>query len=109
MNINTAIQNAFLDLKNKNIRSPLLDSEILMSKVLKLNRSKVILNLDRKLDDKYYELFRALITSRLKNKPIAYLLGKKSFWKYEFEINDKVHPKNCIYRLPNVYFYKNSL
>jgi len=90
MNINTAIQNAFLDLKNKNIRSPLLDSEILMSKVLKLNRSKVILNLDRKLDDKYYELFRALITSRLKNKPIAYLLGKKSFWKYEFEINDKV-------------------
>ena len=90
MNINTAIQNAFLDLKKKNIRSPLLDSEILMSKVLKLQRSEVILNLDRKLDDKCYELFRTLITSRLKNKPIAFLLGKKSFWKYEFEINDKV-------------------
>ena len=27
---------------------------------------------------------------RLKNKPIAYLIGKKSFWKHEFEINDRV-------------------
>ena len=90
MNINTAIQNAFLDLKRKNIKSALLDCEILMSKALNQNRSKVILNLDRHLNNKDYKVFKELITSRLKNKPIAYLIGKKSFWKYEFEINDKV-------------------
>ena len=90
MNIDTAIKNASLDLKKKNIKSALLDSEILMSKVLKQDRSKIILNLNRQLNNKDYKLFRELIISRLKNKPIAYLIGKKSFWKYEFEINDKV-------------------
>ena len=90
MNINTAIQNAFLDLKKKNIKSALLDCEILMSQALNQHRSKVILNLDRQLNNKDYKVFRKLITSRLQNKPIAYLIGKKSFWKYEFEINDKV-------------------
>ena len=90
MNIDTAIKNASLDLKKKNIKSALLDSEILMSKVLKQDRSKIILNLNRQLNNKDYKLFRELIISRSKNKPIAYLIGKKSFWKYEFEINDKV-------------------
>ena len=90
MNINTAIQNALLDLKKKNIKSALLDCEILMSKALNQHRSKVILNLDRQLNNKDYKIFRELVTRRLKNKPIAYLIGKKSFWKYEFEINDKV-------------------
>ena len=90
MNINTAIQNAFSDLKKKNIKSALLDCEILMSKALNQHRSKVILNLDRQLNNKDYKIFRELVTRRLKNKPIAYLIGKKSFWKYEFEINDKV-------------------
>ena len=44
MNIDTAIKNGFLDLKKKNIKSALLDSEILMSKVLNQDRSKIILN-----------------------------------------------------------------
>ena len=90
MNIDTAIKNGFLDLKKKNIKSALLDSEILMSKVLNQDRSKIILNLNRQLNNQDYKLFRELIISRSKNKPIAYLIGKKSFWKYEFEINDKV-------------------
>ena len=90
MNINTALKNASLDLKKKNIKSALLDSEILMSKVLNQDRSKIILNLNSQLNNQDYKLFRELIISRSKNKPIAYLIGKKSFWKYEFEINDKV-------------------
>ena len=90
MNIDTAIKNGFLDLKKKNIKSALLDSEILMSKVLNQDRSKIILNLNRELNNKDYKQFRELIISRLRNKPIAYLIGKKSFWKYEFEINDRV-------------------
>ncbi len=90
MNVDTALKNAFLDLKKKNIRSALLDSEILMSKVLNQDRSKIILNLNRQLNNQDYKLFKELIISRSKNKPIAYLIGKKSFWKYEFEINEKV-------------------
>ena len=90
MKIEFAIKKAFLDLKQKNIKTPLLDSEILMSKVLKKDRSNVLLNSDKIISNKDYKLFRKLISSRLRNKPIAYLIGKKSFWKYEFELNDNV-------------------
>ena len=90
MNIESAIKKAYLDLKHNNIKTALLDSEILMSKVLKENRSKVLLNSERLLSNQDYNYFRELISNRLLNKPIAYLTGKKSFWKYEFEINDKV-------------------
>ncbi len=90
MNIETAIKKAFLDLKKKNIGSALLDSEILMSKVLKKDRWSVLLNSERSLSKKDYKNFRKLISNRLKYQPIAYLTGEKSFWKYEFEINNKV-------------------
>ena len=90
MKIDTAIKEAFLDLKHNNIKTALLDSEILMSKVLNEKRSEVLLNSERLLSKQDYTYFRELISSRLLNKPIAYLTGKKSFWKYEFELNDKV-------------------
>ena len=90
MKIESAIKKAYLDLKKNNIKTALLDSEILMSKVLKKDRTNILLNLEKVISDKDYVYFRELISSRLRNKPIAYLTGKKSFWKYEFEINDKV-------------------
>ena len=90
MNIETAIKKAFLDLKNQNIESALIDSEILMSKVLREDRGNVLLNSERLLSNQDYKAYRELISSRLKHKPIAYLIGEKSFWKYEFEINNKV-------------------
>ena len=90
MNIETVIKEAFIDLKSKNIESALLDSEILMSKVLKEDRSSVLLNSERSLSNQDYKNFRELISNRLKFKPIAYLTGQKSFWKYDFEINNKI-------------------
>ena len=44
MIIRTAINEAFLELKNKNIKSSLLDSEILMSKVLNKKRDYISYN-----------------------------------------------------------------
>ena len=37
-----------------------------------------------------YRYFNRLIEKRLKGKPIAYLTGIKSFWKYEFDVNENV-------------------
>ena len=90
MKIESAIKKAYIDLKKNNIKTALLDSEILMSKVLRKDRTNILLNSEKVISDKDYIYFRELISSRLRNKPIAYLTGKKSFWKYEFEINDKV-------------------
>ena len=50
MNIEIAIKNAFKELKKNNISSALLDSELLLSKVIKKDRKFILLNLDKELD-----------------------------------------------------------
>jgi release factor glutamine methyltransferase len=90
MDIKTAINEGNKILKENNIRSSLLDSEILMSETIKKNRKYVIMNLDEKLNQESSTFYKSLIRQRSSGKPIAYLIGNKDFWKYEFEISDKV-------------------
>jgi len=90
MNILEAIKKGNNILKANGIKSHKLDSEILMSKVFNKNRIDVILNLDTILSIKEIELFNNLIEERSKRRPVAYLLGKKEFWKYEFNITGDV-------------------
>jgi len=90
MNIETAIKNAILLLKRHNIKSPQLDCELLMSKVLNEDRKFIILNLKKELQYDLYKEFKELVSFRSRSKPIPYLIGLKSFWKYEFCINENV-------------------
>ena len=90
MNIQSAINEASLKLKKNNIASPLIDSEILMTKVLDKKREYVILNIEKKLKQKDFDYFKDLVNQRLNGKPIAYITGQKYFWKYEFDINENV-------------------
>ena len=90
MNIEIAIKNASLELKNNLIKSPLLDCELLMSKVLKKDKKFIILNSKKKLSNDLYGEFKKLVSYRSRGKPVAYLTGLKSFWKYEFCINENV-------------------
>ena len=90
MNIDTAIKKASKDLKKNSIRSSILDSEILMSKVLNKDRMYLTLYSKNELSDKQYKNFQKLISNRSKGKPIAYLIGSKSFWKYNFYLNSNV-------------------
>ena len=90
MIIQEAIKEASLKLKDQNIKSFILDSEILMSKALNKDRDYVILNVLAKLKQKDYDYFTYLINERSNGKPIAYLTEKKFFWKYEFIVNKGV-------------------
>ena len=90
MNIEKAINEASQNLIKKRIKSALLDSEILMSKVLKKDKKFLITNSEEEISDNDYKNFKKLIAIRLKKKPIAYLTGVKSFWKYDFIVNEKV-------------------
>ena len=90
MKINEALDEANLILKKNLIKSAKLDSEILMAEVIQKDRKYIILNLDENLKTKIYKNFQDLIEQRSKGKPIAYLLGKKDFWKYEFKVGDNI-------------------
>ena len=90
MNIQTALKNACLELQKNKISSALLDSELLLSKVIKKDRKFILLNPDKKLDKNDQKSFEDLISKRSKGKPIAYLTGHKSFWNYDFKVSEKV-------------------
>ena len=90
MNINTAINEAQTILKKKFIDSAQLDCELLMSKVINKDRKYIILNTDKDLKLSLYNRFKELVKQRSKGKPIAYLVGKKDFWKYQFLIKENV-------------------
>ena len=90
MNIEKAINDANEILKKNNIKSSKLDSEILMAQVIKSDRKNIILNLQNKLNDHSFTYYQNLINQRSSGKPIAYLVGKKDFWKYEFKVSKDV-------------------
>ncbi len=90
MNIEKAITEANQILKKNNIKSSKLDCEILMSQAINKDRKFVILNSDQNLEKKKIDYFQHLIHQRSLGKPIAYLVGKKSFWNYEFDVNNDV-------------------
>ena len=85
MNIETAIKEACKELKNNQIGSAALDSEILLSSVIKKDRKFILLNLDKELDQNDKDNFKDLILKRSRGKPLAYLTGIKSFWKYNLK------------------------
>ena len=90
MNIQNAIKFGIEELKEKNIQSYFLDSEVLMSKVIGKERKYLILNSSEELSSENLDYFKKLIKKRALGKPVAYLVGKKDFWKYEFDIDENI-------------------
>ncbi len=77
-------------LKINNIKSFNLDSQLLLSSTLKIDRSNLILNLDKKINNNETKNFFDFIERRRKNEPIAYIIGYKEFWKNKFKVNNNV-------------------
>ncbi len=90
MNIQSAINKGSKILQNNNISSFRLDSEIILSKVLNKERSYIFLNLNKVLSNDDLNRFNDLIKERQTGKPIAYIFGKKEFWKFEFDVDKNV-------------------
>jgi len=77
-------------LKFNKIKSSKIDSELLLSKVLKKNREEILTNLKKKIDKKRYNEYVCYLYRRKKREPIAYILGFKYFWKNNFYVNKSV-------------------
>ncbi len=75
-------------LKSKRIRSHKLDSEILLSKVIKKTREELIINLEQTIQPKEISRFNTLIDRRSSKEPIAYILKEKEFWSKNFLVNN---------------------
>ena len=77
-------------LKFKHIKSPKLDCEILLSHALKVQREELLINLNKKIDQRQYKNFKYLFKKRYYKEPIAYITKQKEFWKSNFYVNNSV-------------------
>ena len=114
MKFEVAIDKAFKELKKRNIKTAMLDTELLMSKAINKDREFIILNLKNEIDEKDYQYFQKMINERSKGKPIAYLTNKKFFWKYEFDIVENVliprpDTEILVEQVLNIYKNKNKI
>ena len=76
-------------LKMNSIKSFILDSEILLSKVLNKKREEVLVDLNQKIENNKILEFLKYIDRRALKEPIAYIIQQKEFWSKNFEVNNK--------------------
>ena len=74
-------------LRNSNIKSYQLDSEILLSNVLKKKRENLIVDYSKEVSQESIKNFRELIMRRSNNEPVAYILKTKEFWSKDFIVD----------------------
>jgi len=76
--------------KEKNIESPRLDAELLLAHGLKLERMQLYLKFDQPLGETELAACRELVRRRVQGEPVAYILGSKYFFGYNFIVNPAV-------------------
>ena len=88
MKILEAIKTGSKLLKEKNISTYILDSELLLSKSLNKSREEILINLEQNINkEKVLKDFSSYLIRRSKKEPIAYLLEEKEFWSKKFFVN----------------------
>ena len=97
MNVLELLNKGSDELKKKNIATYRLDSEILLSKVLRKKREEILINLDQKICLKNIYKYNNLIQRRSQNEPVAYITKEKEFWSKNFFVS-----KNTLIPRPEI-------
>lgn len=67
-----------------------IDVEILLAKVLNINRATLKAYPERELNEHENTEFNALLQKRIQGEPVAYLVGHKEFWSLDFIVTPDV-------------------
>tara|TARA_B100000989_G_scaffold155661_1_gene116128 strand:- start:9 stop:839 length:831 start_codon:yes stop_codon:yes gene_type:complete len=108
--MNNLIQESLIKLKQKSINNPELDLRILLKHASKKN-NEIILS-DLNLDNIDIDKFKTTLQKRINRQSIAKIINNKSFWKYDFYVNNFVldpRPETelIIEEVVNIYKNKN--
>jgi release factor glutamine methyltransferase len=78
------------DFKAQQLGTPRLDAELLIAHVLRVDRVRLYMDLDRPLSAAELAAVRALVMRRRQREPVAYLLGQREFYRREFKVTPAV-------------------
>ncbi|MBF0144244.1 MAG: peptide chain release factor N(5)-glutamine methyltransferase [Magnetococcales bacterium] len=73
-------------LKDRGVEAPRLDAELLLASALGVRRLDLYLDPDRPLNADELGVFKPLLRRRGRREPVAYILGRRSFWTLELEV-----------------------
>ena len=74
-------------LQQNNISSYQLDTELLLSKVMKKRREELLMSLNTLVNYEKIKKFNYFIKRRSNKEPVAYILNEKEFWSKNFYVN----------------------
>ena len=90
LNIGELLTEGYNILKTQDIDTYILDSQLLLQKVLKKDKLFIILNRDFMVDKEKQEEFLKLINLRKDKMPIKYILGECEFMGLSFNVREGV-------------------
>ena len=74
-------------LKSNKIQTYQLDTELMLSSLLKKKRERIIINSDKKVSKNIINRFNRLVVRRAASEPLAHILKNKEFWSNNFFVN----------------------
>ena len=87
MNISGLLNSGAKTLKQNKIKTHQLDSELVLSNLLKKKREDLLTNLNAEVSKNIIDDFEKLIFRRANREPLAYILKKKEFWSKNFFVD----------------------
>ena len=105
------IRKASQVLKNNNIHTYELDAQLILSNIMNVKREFLITSNQSSITKKVLEKYNIAIDRRIKREPVAYIVGKKSFWNDDFTVNQatlvpRPETELLIYKI--IDFFKNK-
>jgi release factor glutamine methyltransferase len=76
--------------REKGVQNPRLDSEVLLSHLLNLDRVGLYLNFDRPMSKEELSSFREMVKRRGAREPLQYITGRQEFWSLDFKVTPDV-------------------
>ena len=71
-------------------QSPRLDVELLLAEVLQVSRTKLIVELRSVVSESARAHFESLLSRRMRHEPVAYILGRKECFGFDFMVSPSV-------------------
>ena len=90
MNVGELLKKTATWLGTRGSSSARLDAEVLLAKVLDLERIKLYTSFDRPLSPAELDSYRELVRRRGEQEPVAYILGSREFYSREFQVDTRV-------------------
>jgi len=90
MNTRLLLQQAIQQLAQIGVDAPRKDTELMLMQAWDVSQTGLIIRAQDEVPKDVMLKFDAMLKRRLNREPLAYILGKKAFWKDEFIVSEDV-------------------